>query len=295
LQPQQSRAAFANWQEHAEEQFYKLKTNEEELNRIFIEIYGLENELASDVPEGDVTINKADRERDIKSFISYAVGCILGRYSLDEAELIYAGGDLQPERYATFPRRHLSDGGWRLLPRRHCGTVREVFVKATFGEATLWENLEYIAATLCKRNLEGPWECIRRYFLKDFYREHVNTYQKRPIYWLFTSKNETFGALVYLHRYDRDTIARVRTDYLHKLQDRLAAEQIGLTQMQKTNLPQEERTNIGRRLGELENQLAELVKYDELIHHLADMRLDIDLDDGVAINYTKFEVILAKM
>ena len=289
--------AFANWEKHAEEQFSKLKAHEEELNQLFIEIYGLEDELTPDVPDADVTVSKADRERDIKSFISYAVGCMMGRYSLAEEGLVYAGGDFEPERYRTFLPSQ--DGIIPLTAGDYFAddiVERFVeFVRVTFGEATLWENLEYIADTLDKRRTEGPRECIRRYFLKDFYKDHVKTYQKRPIYWLFRSENETFNALVYLHRYDQDTVARVRTDYLHKLQDKLIAEQSGLVQLQYTDLPGGEKTKIERRLGELERELADLIKYDEEIHHLADRRLELDLDDGVATNYAKFEDVLAKM
>lgn len=289
-------AAFANWQKHAEEQFYKLKANEEELNQLFIEIYGLEGEISPEVPEEDVTINKADRERDIKSFISYAVGCMLGRYSLDEEGLVFAGGKFSPDRYKTF--MPAEDGILPIADGDYFAngiTERFIeFVKVTFGEENLWDNLDYIAETLGKRGSEGPKECIRRYFLKDFYNDHLKIYQKRPIYWLFTSRRGTFNALIYLHRYDPDTIARIRIDYLHRLQDKLVAEETTLKQMLLTDLPQGEKNRINRRLGELEKQIEELTSYDESIHHLANMRVEIDLDDGVIANYTKFKEVLAK-
>ncbi|NMB33445.1 MAG: BREX-1 system adenine-specific DNA-methyltransferase PglX, partial [Clostridium sp.] len=231
--------AFNNWEFFAEEQFRQLKANEEELNRIFIEIYGLEDELTPEVEDEDVTIRRADRERDLKSFVSYAVGCMFGRYSLDEKGLAFAGGDFDLDKYKTFAVS--KDNVLPILADRYFEediVTRFVeFVKVTFGEETLEENLEYIADSIINRRAsESSREAIRRYFLNDFYKDHVRIYKKRPIYWLFKSTNGTFNALVYLHRYDQDTVSRIRTDYLLELQDRLAAEDGSLRQLLTTEL-----------------------------------------------------------
>lgn len=290
--------AFRKWTAFAENQFYQLKANEEELNRIFIEIYGLQDELTPEVEEKDVTVRKADRERDIKSFISYAVGCMLGRYSLDQEGLIFAGGEFDKDKYKTFPADE--DG---ILPITEDEYFDDdivakfvQFVKVTFGEDTLGENLEYIAETLGKKASETARQCIRRYFLKEFYKDHVQIYKKRPIYWLFTSGKEgAFNALIYLHRYDKGTVSRVRTDYLHELQDKMEAEKNRLIQLLEIETSPKERKAAQKKLTTLEKQMKELVKYDEVIHHLADQQIELDLDDGVVVNYAKLQPVLAKI
>jgi type II restriction/modification system DNA methylase subunit YeeA len=310
--------AFNNWEHFTEKQFNQLKANEEELNRIFIEIYGLQDELTPEVEDKDVTIRKANRERDIKSFISYAVGCMFGRYSIDADGLIYAGGDFKDKwKY--------EDGQWKVRKRvkDEEGKVVEdawvdatfapdtdnvvpitddeyfeddivnrfiEFLKVTFGEDTLEENLDYIADTLGKKVSETARQAIRRYFLKDFYKDHVKVYQKRPIYWLFDSgKQDGFKALIYMHRYDEFTVARVRTDYLHKLQKSYEAEIKRLDIVIESNVSQREKTNARKNKEQILKQMEECLQYDQVIAHVANRRIQIDLDDGVKVNYAKFQ------
>ncbi len=290
--------AFLTWSNLAETQFNKLQANEEEINRIFIDIYGLQDELTPEVEDKDITIRKADQLRDIKSFISYAVGCMLGRYSLDEEGLIFAGGKFDPEKYKTFQAD--ADGILPILSDAYFDddivTQFVEFVKVTFGENTLTINLDYIAETLGRKANETSRECIRRYFLKDFYKDHVQIYKKRPIYWLFTSgKEQGFNALVYMHRYDSSMVSRVRTDYLHPLQNKLEAEFLRLNQVLVSEDSLTEKTKATKRLKVLTKQMDELKKYDEVIHNLADQQIEIDLDDGVVANYAKFSKVLAKI
>ncbi|OLN30828.1 BREX-1 system adenine-specific DNA-methyltransferase PglX [Desulfosporosinus metallidurans] len=290
--------SFNNWREFTKTQFAQLKDNEEELNRIFIDIYGLLEELTPEVQEKNVTIRKANLESDIKSFISYAVGCMLGRYSLDEEGLIFAGGKFDQERYKTFKAD--ADGILPVLSETYFDddiVIQFVeFVKVTFGENTLTTNLDYIAETLGRKANESSRECIRRYFLKDFYKDHVQIYKKRPIYWLFTSgKEQAFNALIYMHRYDSSMVSRVRTDYLHPLQNKLEAEFLRLNQVLVSEDSPTEKTKATKRLKVLTKQMDELKKYDEVIHNLADQQIEIDLDDGVVVNYAKFEKVLAKI
>ncbi|AOY75380.1 BREX-1 system adenine-specific DNA-methyltransferase PglX [Clostridium formicaceticum] len=284
--------SFRSWLEFTSNQFEQLKTNEETLNKKFIEIYGLQNELTPEVEENDITITKADRQTDIKSFISYAVGCMFGRYSLDEEGLIYAGGQFDINRYKT------------LVPTKDNVLViadddyfeddivnRFVeFVKVTFGEKTLEENLDYIAETLGKKASETSRQTIRRYFLKDFYTDHVKTYSKRPIYWLFDSgKQNGFKALIYMHRYDSSTVARVRTDYLHKLQKKYEAEVKRLDILLESDLSAREKAAAMKKKDSINKQILECLAYDQVIAHVANQKIDIDLDDGVAVNYDKFQ------
>lgn len=294
--------AFNNWSEFAEEQFYQLKENEEELNRIFIEIYGLEDELTPEVPEEDVTVRKADRGRDIRSFISYAVGCMFGRYSLDEEGLVYAGGEFDKSRYKTFPVDE--DGIIPVLDDEYFDddiVARFVeFVKVTFGEEHLEENLEYIADALIESGTSAqktPRETIRRYFLYDFIKDHVSTYNKRPIYWLFQSdgRGKAFNALIYMHRYDKDTVARVRTDYLHELQKKIEAEKVRLQGIIDSDLSTREKNKAKKKLKKLEKDTKELREYDEKLNHLANQQIEIDLDDGVEVNYKKFANVLTNI
>jgi len=294
----QIKDAFQNWSIFTENQFKQLKSNEEELNRIFIEVYSLQNELSPEVEDKDVTIRKADRERDIKSFISYAVGCMFGRFSLDEEGLIYAGGKFDPDKYQTFPADKDN-----ILPILSGAYFEDdivsrfiEFVKVTFGEETLAENLEYIADSLGKKDGETAKETIRRYFLNDFFKDHVQTYKKRPIYWLFTSgKQKAFNCLIYMHRYDKTTLSRIRTDYLHELQLRLDAEKKSLLRVIEGGGTAKEISNAKKELKALDLKIEELKAYDELLHHMADMQIEIDLDDGVAVNYAKFKGLLAKL
>lgn len=284
--------AFNRWSNFTNEQFNQLKANEEELNRIFIEIYGLQDELTPEVEDKDITIRKADRERDIKSFISYAVGCMLGRYSLDEEGLVYAGGQFDINGYKTFiPTKDnvlaIADDDY--FEDDIVNRFVE-FLKVTFGEKTLEENLDYIAETLGKKANETSRQTIRRYFLKDFYNDHVKTYSKRPIYWLFDSgKQNGFKALIYMHRYDSSTVARVRTDYLHKLQKQYEAEVKRLDILLESDISARENAAAMKKKDSINKQILECLTYDQVIAHIANQKVEIDLDDGVAVNYDKFQ------
>lgn len=291
--------AFNNWSEFAEEQFYQLKENEEKINEIFIEIYGLEVELDPEVKEKDVTVRKADRARDIRTFISYAVGCMLGRYSLDEEGLVYAGGEFVHTKYETFKAD--KDGIIPVLDKEYFDddiVARFVeFVKVTFGEANLEDNLEYIADALIEGGTSGQdtaRETIRRYFLFDFIKDHTSEYDKCPIYWLFQSdgRGKAFNALIYMHRYDKGTVSRVRTDYLHELQNKLESEKVRLQNIIDSDLSGRQRTQAKKDLETLEKQTAELKEYDQKLNHLANQQIEIDLDDGVKENYAKFDEVL---
>jgi hypothetical protein len=291
--------AFNNWLEFAEEQFYQLKENEEKLNEIFIEIYGLEDELDPEVKEKDVTLRKAERARDIRSFMSYAVGCMLGRYSLDEEGLVYAGGEFDHSKYETFKAD--KDGIIPVLKKEYFDddiVARFVeFVKVTFGKDNLEENLEYIADALIGGGIIGQdtaRETIRRYFLFDFIKDHTSEYNKCPIYWLFQSDGtgKAFNALIYMHRYDKGTVSRVRTDYLHELQNKIESEKIRLQNIIDSDLSGRQRTQAKKDLEKLEKQTAELKEYDRKLNHLANQQIEIDLDDGVKENYAKFDEVL---
>jgi hypothetical protein len=289
---------YYQWKAFSESQFLKMKSNEEELNRIFIEIYNLEDYLTPIVEDKNITISKADKLKDIKSFISYAVGCMFGRYSLDEEGLVYAGGKFNPERYKTFQvdKDNIIPVFSEAYFEDDIVTRFVEFVKVTFGEETLEENLEFIADTLGKKNGETARETIRRYFLNDFFKDHVQTYKKRPIYWLFTSgKQKAFNCLIYMHRYDKTTLSRIRTDYLHPLQIRLHAERKSLLEVIEGGGTAKEISNAKKELKQLDLKIEELKAYDELLHHMADMQIEIDLDDGVAVNYAKFNGLLAKL
>lgn len=284
---------FNRWDKFNNIKTNKLKKNEEELNKNFIEIYGLKDEVSPDVIDKDITIRRAIRERDIKSFISYAIGCMFGRYSLDEEGLIYAGGQFNPDRYKIF-KVDLDN----VIPITDDEYFEDdivsrfvEFVKITFSEETLEENLDYIADTLGKKGNETSRQTIRRYFLKDFYKDHLQTYQKRPIYWLFDSgKNDGFKALIYMHRYDIGTVARVRTDYLHLLQRKYEAEVNILDMvMESSSASAREKTEAKKKKEKIQKQILECIQYDQVIAHVANQKISIDLDDGVKVNYARFQ------
>lgn len=286
---------FSAWQAECDARFNQLKANEEELNRIFISIYGLQDELTPDVADKDVTVRKADLQREIKSLISYAVGCMFGRYSLDVDGLAYAGGAWDAAKYKTFiPDADnilpICDDAY--FPDDIVGRFID-FVRTVYGADTLDENLTFIADALGGKGT--PQEVIRSYFLNDFYADHCKIYQKRPIYWLFDSgKKNGFKCLIYLHRYRPDTIARIRTDYVHELQSRYRTAIEDLTNRLATAAPAE-RARLNKQLTRRKDQAAELHTYEEKIHHLADQMIAIDLDDGVKHNYAIFQEVLAKI
>ena len=286
---------YAEWERECNERFNRLKANEEELNRIFIDIYGLQDELTPEVEDKDVTVRKADLEREIKSLISYAVGCMFGRYSLDVDGLAYAGGEWDASKYKTFPADR--DNIIPICDDEYFDDdivgrfVR--FVRVVYGEDTLEENLRFIAEALGGKGT--PRDVIRGYFLNGFYADHLKIYQKRPIYWLFDSgKKNGFKALIYMHRYTPDTVARIRTDYVHEQQS-LYRTAIADLENRVNSAGTSERVKLTKQLQKLRDQAEELRKYEEKIHHLADMMIAIDLDDGVKVNYAKFEAVLAKI
>ena len=287
--------AFDQWRAECDDRFNQLKANEEELNRIFIDIYGLQDELTPEVEDKDVTVRKADLGRDIRFFISYAVGCMFGRYSLDVDGLAYAGGEWDASKYASFAAdkdniipicddEYFEDDIVGLFVK---------FVKTVYGADTLDENLKFIADALGGK--VQPKDVIRNYFLNDFYKDHCKIYQKRPIYWLFDSgKKNGFKALIYMHRYQPDTIARIRTDYVHEQQARYRTAIANLEQ-RIANASTGERVKLNRKLTTLQAQDTEIRTYEEKIHHLADQMISIDLDDGVKKNYAIFQDVLAKI
>ena len=287
--------AFDQWQAECDSRFNQLKANEEELNLIFIDIYGLQEELTPEVEDKDVTVRKADLSRDIRSFISYAVGCMFGRYPLDVDGLAYAGGEWDTSRYASFAVD--KDNIIPICDDEYfeddiVGLFVE-FVKNVYGANTLDENLKFIADALGGKG--QPKDVIRNYFLNDFYSDHCKVYQKRPIYWLFDSgKKNGFKALIYMHRYQPDTIARIRTDYVHEQQARYRTAIADLEQ-RIANASTGERVKLNKKLTTLQAQGTEIRTYEEKIHHLADQMISINLDDGVKKNYAIFQDVLAKI
>lgn len=282
---------FEQWKEKSGSRFNELKNNEEKLNRIFIDIYGLNEELIPEIEDKDVSVRKADLSRDICSFVSYAVGCMFGRYSLDKEGLIYAGGEWDSSRYKTFIPD--SDNCIPITDEEYfsddiVGRFAE-FVKTVYGADTLEENLDFIANALGNKG-DTSREVIRNYFLKDFYTDHLKVYQKRPIYWLFDSgKQNGFKALIYMHRYDADTVGRVRTDYLHRAQKYIETAMQSAQYTIDNASSASEKSKATKAVTKYTKQLAEMKIYDEAIAHIANKRIEIDLDDGVKVNYEKFQ------
>lgn len=284
------------WAGECEERFEKLKANEEELNRIFIDIYGLQDELTPEVEDKDVTVRKADLGRDVRSFISYAVGCMFGRYSPTYDGLAYAGGTWDDGKYNIY--KPDADGIIPICDDEYfeddmMGRFVE-FVRVVYGDGSLEDNLRFIANALGGKG--QPKEVIRNYFLNDFYADHCKIYQKRPIYWLFDSgKKNGFKCLIYLHRYQPDTIARIRTDYVHEQQARYRTAIEDLEKQVAAATSTSERVKLTKQLNKVQAQDAELHQYEEKVHALADQMIKIDLDDGVKHNYEIFKDVLAKI
>ncbi len=283
--------SFNEWKSLKEEEFKKLKSNEIELNKIFIDIYNVEGDVSADFADKYVSLYQTNVINDIKSFISYAVGCMLGRYSLDKEGLIYAGGQWGPSKYSIF----LPDDD-NIIPILDTEYFEDdivgrfvEFVKVTFGEETLEENLDFIAKSLKKKG-QTSREIIRNYFLTDFYKDHVKTYKKHPIYWQFDSgKNNGFKALIYMHRYEPDLVARVRIDYLHKTQKALETAITHNERIITSSNSDSEKVKAVKNKNKLVKQLEETRKYDEALAHIANQKVPIDLDDGVEVNYAKFQ------
>ena len=300
---------YAAWQAECEARFQQLKKNEEELNRIFIDIYGLNDELTPDVADKDITVHRVYDSKDdvpesmkgsnyvrtlhdeIVSLVSYAVGCMFGRYSLDVDGLAYAGGEWDESKYKTF----IPDAD-NCIPI----TDEEYFeddivglfcawLKKVYGEDTLEENLDFIANALGNKGKTSR-EVIRNYFLTDFIKDHIKTYQKRPIYWLFDSgKQNGFKALVYMHRWNADTIGNVRVEYLHRIQRVYEKEITRMQEIIDNGSDNKEISNATKRKEKLQKQIKETKDYDAKVAHLALSRIDIDLDDGVKVNYDKVQ------
>ena len=304
---------FTAWQAECEARFQQLKANEEELNRIFIDIYGLQDELTPEVADKDVTVHRVFNTKDdvpesmkgsnyvrtprdeIVSPISYAVGCLFGRYSLDVEGLAYAGGEWDSSKYQTI----IPDAD-NILPICDDDYFEDDltgkfvdFVRVVYGEDTLEENLKFIADALGGKGT--PREIIRSYFINDFFADHCKTYQKRPIYWLFDSgKKNGFKALIYLHRYQRDLLARMRTDYVHEQQERYRTQLSHLADALE-HASGADKVRLTKQQKKLQDQSRELQTYEEKIHHLADQNIELDLDDGVKVNYAKFGDVLARI
>lgn len=326
--------AFEMWSKECNERFNQLKANEEELNRIFIDIYGLQDELTAEVEDKDITVRQADLQRDIKSLISYAVGCMFGRYSLEREGIVYAGGNFDDVywkykgqaaldkngeaiegSYAGisladyhYPKFHDTDD-WKTATELsfepdadNCIPITDeeyfeddivglfcAWLKKVYGKDTLEENLDFIANALGNKGKTSR-EVIRNYFLTDFIKDHIKTYQKRPIYWLFDSgKQNGFKALVYMHRWNADTIGNVRVEYLHRIQRVYEKEIARMQEIIDNSHDNKEISNATKRKEKLQKQIKETKDYDAKIAHLALSRIDIDLDDGVKVNYEKVQ------
>ena len=285
-------AAFNQWKEEADKRFKQLKANEEELNRIFIDLYSLQDELAPEEEDKDVSVRRADLTRDIKSFMSYFVGCVFGRYSIDTPGLAYAGGDWDDSKYKTFLPNE--DNVIVLTDDDYFGDNRDVvnrfkeFLSTTFGAEHLDKNMQFIADALGKRGSSSE-EIIRAYLRDDFFKkDHLSTYQKRPIYWeLNSGRNGGFKALMYLHRYDKNTIAMIRTKYLHPLQEAYERRLNQLKSFEANEQQTRQKNAIKKQITTITKQLNELVKYDEKLQHVANLHIDLDLDDGVLVNHAK--------
>ena len=306
--------SYHSWVFECEQRFLELKANEEELNRIFIDIYGLQDELTPEVLDKDVTVHRIydskenvpesmkgsayirTKRDEIVSLLSYAVGCMFGRYSLDMEGLAYAGGEWDKSKYDTFKpdddniipitdEEYLEDD----IIVRLC-----TWLKVVYGEDTLEENLDFIAKALGNKGNTSR-EIIRNYFLNDFFKYHCQTYSvtgsgKRPIYWLFDSgKQNGFKALIYLHRYNADTIGNLRIDYLHRMQRIYESESSRMQDTIDHSTNAREVATATKRREKLQKQLKECREYDEKIAHLALSRIELDLDDGVKVNYRKLQ------
>ncbi|GAA0039332.1 BREX-1 system adenine-specific DNA-methyltransferase PglX [Lactobacillus amylovorus] len=297
--------AYNSWSDEALTRFNQLKSNEEELNRIFINLYGLQDELTPEEDDKEVSVRKADQVRDIKAFLSYFIGCVFGRYSLDEDGLVYAGGNWDNSKYSTFKPN--KENIILLTDRQYFDDDRDIIVRLkefltkTFDPETLTENMGFIAQTLEPKKFErgtSAEDIIRTYFLNDFYKDHAKIYQKRPIYWEFNSgRNKGFKALMYLHRYTTEQLPMVR-HYLHELQPAMN----DLIEVDQNLLDQETtasaKSKYRKTIATLNKQMNEIMKYDQILDHLSQSPVDLDLDDGVLVNHDKLqqgEKLLSKL
>jgi type II restriction/modification system DNA methylase subunit YeeA len=297
--------SWLEWDRLTKFRVQEIKTLEEKNNSLFIEAYGLIEELSPEVPEEQITLTRADQEKDIQRLLSYAIGCMMGRYSLDEPGLIYAHAgniDFDATRYPSFPADEdgilpLTDQEW--FKDDASNRFRE-FLVAVWGEDTLQQNLEFVSDSLTLSSFkpkkgETSLDTVRRYLSNQFYKDHLQTYKKRPIYWLFSSgKQKAFECLVYLHRYNESTLARMRTEYVTPLLGKYSAYADQLNQ-QLQDASSSEATRIKKDIQALEKKQTELRQFDDKLKHYADMRIKLDLDDGVKVNYGKFGDLLAEV
>lgn len=293
--------SFNTWQQQNAAAVAEMKRLEEENNKLFIDAYGLQDELTPDVPDEQITLTRADREKDSQRLVSYALGCMMGRYSLDEPGLIYAHAgnqDFEASRYQKFPADAdgiipLTEMHWFEDDATH--RIQE-FLTAVWGKDTLDANMQWLAESLDKKASETAEDTIRRYLASKFYKDHMQTYKKRPIYWLFSSgKQGAFQALVYLHRYNESTLARMRTEYVMPLISKMSAMANSLESEIENSDSAAEIKRKEKELQNLHKQQAELSSFEEKLRHYADQRISLDLDDGVKVNYGKFGDLLAEV
>ena len=294
--------------EYWEDKFFIQHKNEEELNRLFIEIYWLQDEMTPEVELKDITLLKDEskindwklvfqKEEIIKQFISYAVGCMMWRYSLDKPWLIFAGWEFDMSNYSSFLADN--DGIIPVLSDEYfeddiVARFRE-FLKVSFWEDKLNQNLDFIANTLTKKWSESSLDRIRRYFVNEFYKDHVHRYKKRPIYWLFSTwKDKSFNALVYLHRYNKSIIWKIRMDYLHKLQWNLEWARANIDS-RLISIEWKDRIDLEKQRSLILSKIDNLKHYDEKLRHMADQKIELDLDDWVKVNYPKFWDLLEEI
>ena len=284
---------FKQWEEECQQRFNTLKSNEEELNKIFIEIYGLQDELTPEVADKDVTVRLAEKEREIKSLISYMIGLIMGRYSLDVEGLVYAGGEWDPNKYITYKPDY--DGIvpiYYKLGMSDSLTAKIIaLIKHVYGEDTYRQNIDFIAEALGKKQNESSEETLNRYLCEDFYSEHLKIYQKRPIYWMFSSgKNNAFKCLIYLHRYNEDTLARINSKYFLNESARLKRELEEIS-IQLQTAEGRDKLRLDKEKKLIDAKYKEMIEYGQVLDHMANQYIQLDLDDGVKVNYAKFQGI----
>jgi hypothetical protein len=285
--------AYKRWEEECRNRFDTLKANEEELNRIFIDIYGLQGELTPEVEDKDVTVRLADRERDVKSLISYLIGVVMGRYSLDVPGLAYAGGEWDAAKYKTYQP---DDDGivpvYQNLGMEDGLTAQLIkLIKHIYGEDTYRKNIDFIAESLGKNNNESSEEALNRYLNDGFYADHLKIYQKRPIYWLLSSgKNSGFKCLIYMHRYTADTLARINSRYFLPESTRLKNDLEELAG-RLAKAEGRDRVRLEKERQKLAATYNEAIEYGQVLDHMANQYIDIDLDDGVKVNYAKFQAV----
>ena len=277
-----------------------IKNNENILNNIFIENYEVNGEVTDNVRESDIILKGSNLERDIKSFISYYIGCLFGRYSLDKDGLIFAGGDFDINQYSKF----IPDNN-NIIPVLNSDTryfeddvmVRfEEFLKVAFSEGYLGENIDFIAKAIGKKANESSRETIRKYFANEFFTDHCKMYKKRPIYWQFTSgKSKAFSCLVYQHRIDKNLLSKMRIDYVQPLQNKLEIEQKDLIDILESDATTKDKRDAKNKLKLVEKQIDELKVFHEKLRHMADKQIEIDLDDVVVYNHSLFGDLVVKI